>query len=149
MQADHDVPGGAGLDDAGEAIKLFGGEKTTGIFSGTAVQTNDQPVADLFVRTVGKGRHATHALHEFANVMIARHAVDAHIERRHQIPKPIVGCGRIVLDQVSGNDNPIRFPFAGLIMIEHSLQGFLRDSATQSPFGIGEKMRIRQVQDPN
>jgi hypothetical protein len=59
-----------------------------------------------------------------------------------------IRIGRVVLDQITGDDHEIGPPVLGLVMPEHGLQGRLRDHATQRPRGLGEQVRVRQMQNP-
>ena len=81
--------------------------------------------------------------------MIAGHAVHAHIQRQQQVAEALVGGGRVVLDQVTGDDGALGAPVAGCVVIEDTLQRRLRGNATQLAVRISEKMRIRQVQNPD
>ncbi len=80
--------------------------------------------------------------------MVSRHAVHTKIQWQQQFSKSIVRFRRVILDQVAGDNDAIGLPFAGLIMIKDALQRSLCGDATQVSFGIGEKMRIRDVQNP-
>jgi hypothetical protein len=73
----------------------------------------------------------------------------AHVQRHQQVPEAIVSGGRVVLNQVPGNNGTLRAPVAGRVVIEDTLQRCLRGDATQLTIRSGEKMRIREVQDPD
>ena len=75
--------------------------------------------------------------HEVANVMIARHAVNAHIQRQHEVAEALVGGRRVILDEVAGNNHAVGPPVAGCVMIQNPFQGCLRHRATQ--FAVGSQ----------
>jgi len=74
--------------------------------------------------------------------------VHAHIERQQEFTKPVVSFCRIVLDQVSGYDDTVRQPVAGLVVIKDTLQRGVRGEATQVARRIGEQMRVGKMQNP-
>jgi len=80
--------------------------------------------------------------------VVSGYAVHAYVQGQQEVPKSIVSLGRIVLDQVPGNDGAICLPVASLVVVNNRLQGRLRGGAAQAAFGIGEKMRIREMQNP-
>ena len=53
------------------------------------------------------------------------------------------------MNQVPGNNGALRAPVTGCVVIEDTLQRCLRGNATQLAVRSSEKMRIRQVQDPD
>jgi hypothetical protein len=73
----------------------------------------------------------------------------AHIQRQQQVTEAIVSGGRVVLDQVPGNNGALRAPVTGCVMIEDTLQRCLRGDTTQLTIRSSEKMRIREVQNPD
>jgi hypothetical protein len=75
--------------------------------------------------------------------------VHAHVQRQQQVAEAIVSGGRVVLDQVPGDNGTLRAPVAGCVVIEDTLQRCLRGNATQLAIRSSEKMRIREVQDPD
>ena len=129
-------------------MQLFLSQKATGITRNAAVEPYDEPVADLFMGTVGKRRGTADPLHQLTYVVVSGHAVHAHVQRQQQFSKSIVSLRRIVLDQVAGDDDPVRQPVAGLIVIENALQRRVRGEAAQAAFRIGKQMRVCNVQNP-
>jgi hypothetical protein len=73
----------------------------------------------------------------------------AHIQRQQQVTEAIVSGGRVVLDQVPGNNGALRAPVTGCVMIEDTLQRCLRGDTAQLTIRSSEKMRIREVQNPD
>ena len=59
----------------------------------------------------------------------------------------VSGCA-VVLDQVACNDDQVGAPVMVTIVIEHRTQRRIGDGAAQISPGVGEQMRISQVQYP-
>ena len=60
-----------------------------------------------------------------------------------------VGLGGVVLNDVAGQCDEIRRKVALAVVGEYRLQRVVRYGATKSAELVGEKMRVRQVQDPH
>ena len=60
-----------------------------------------------------------------------------------------VGLGGVVLDDVAGQCDEIRRKVALEVVNEYRLQRVVRYGAAKSAELVGEKMRVRQVQDPH
>ena len=149
VQANHDVLRGTANDDVGKAIELFWHNLAPGIAPDATVYADEQPIADFLVRTIGEWRSATNRPHQVANIVIARHAVGAELERQQQITKMIVRLRRVILDDVARYDDAMSAPVASSVVGEDLGKRSLRVGATQAAFRVGEQMRVRQVEDPN
>ena len=113
VQVDHDMGRRAFLDNPVEPLKFFGRDFAAGIACDAAIQTEQQPVANFFLGAVGKRRATAYWAHQIANIMIARHAVHAHIQWQEQIAEAIVGFCRVILNQITGDQHAVSVPITG------------------------------------
>ena len=80
--------------------------------------------------------------------MVAGQAVNGQLESAKQPAKVLICHGAVILNQVSGNDGEVCAPRPRGVVREDIGQGRKRGSATQSALGVGEQVRVRQVQNP-
>ena len=73
----------------------------------------------------------------------------AEPERQQEVTKTVVRLCRVILDDVARYDDAVSAPVPGSVVGEDLLKRSPRVDATQAAFGVGEQMRVRQVQDPN
>ena len=83
------------------------------------------------------------------DIVIARYAVGAKFEGQKQLAKIVVCFCRVILDDVARNDDAVGAPVPGRVMGQNLLKRSPRVGATQAAFGVGEQMRVCQVQYPN
>ena len=81
--------------------------------------------------------------------MIAGHAVHAHVEGQQQLAKPLVGFRRIVLDQITRDNDAFRLPVACSVVVDNAPQRLVSVGTAQFAIGSGKQMRIREVEDPD
>jgi len=86
------------------------------------IDTNDQPVTEFFVRTIRKGRPAACGAHQIANIVIARYAMNAQIQRQQEITEALVRFRGIVLDYIPGHNDAIGIPVGRLVMRQHACE---------------------------
>jgi hypothetical protein len=73
----------------------------------------------------------------------------AKVERPQDFTKSIVSLGRIVLDQVAGDQHALSAPITGQVVIKDLLQGMGGNGAAQRSKRIREQVGVGQVQYPN
>ena len=149
VQAHHDMLGVSASNDFRESLQLLRLYVAARVAGNAAIQTDNEPAANFLKRAIRKRWGAANFAHQSPYVVIAGHTMHAHIQRQQQVPETIVSGGRVVLNQVPGNNSALRAPVAGRVVIEDALQRCLCGDATQLTVRISEKMRIREVQDPD
>jgi len=60
-----------------------------------------------------------------------------------------IGLGGVVLDDVPGQRHEIRPETTLPVVCEYPLQRVVSDGAAKRTVRVGEKMRVRQMQDPH
>ena len=143
MQAYHDMLGIAGFDGLIKAFVFAPVDGAARAVTVATVDANDQPVIHFGRIAIEKGRCANRPLHEFANVVIARHTVHGQPQRPHELDKTLVGVCRFVLDEVARGRYKIRVPAARLVMLKDSRKRGVSDGAPKASGGVTEKMRVR------
>ena len=138
VQAHHEMLGITAGKGFRESLELLRCHMAAGAAGNAAVQTDDEPVANFLKCAIRKRRRAANAAHQVPYVVIAGHAMHAHIQWQQQVPEAIVGGGRVVLNQVPGNNDALRAPVAGGVVIENTLQRCLRGNTTQLAVRISE-----------
>ncbi len=138
VQAYHDMLGITASNDFRESLQFIRRHTAAGAAGNAAVQADNEPVADFLKGTVRKRWRAANLAHQVSYVVIAGQAMHAHIQWQQQVPEAIVGGGRLVLNQVPGNNGALRAPVAGCVVIEDTLQRCLRGNATQLAARISE-----------
>ena len=149
VQADHDVFRAALGDRFGQALEFAFAETSARIVFDAAIESDQQPIADFLVSTVGKRGHAAYLLHVGADIVIAGHAMNSHVERQQEFAKPVVGLGRIVLNEIAGDQHTVCAPVTGGVVVENLLQRLCCNGTAELALKIGEQVWIRQVQYPN
>lgn len=149
MQANHDVFRSAGLDSLVQPLVFTGVNSAARAIGFTAVNSDDEPVAYLKCVAIEKGRFVDRPLHEFANVVIAWHAVHGQVECADKLCESLVRAGGFILDKVAGCGDDVSLPVAGTIMLNDVRQGSESDRAPKAAAFVGEQMRVRQMQDPD
>ncbi len=149
MQAKHDVIRIAGFNCLIEPLVFTGVNSAARAVSFTAVNSDDEPVAYLECIAIEKRRFVNRPLHEFANVVIARHTMHGQVEFAGKCLEVLIGTGGIVLDQVACCGDDISLPVTGTIMLNDVRQRSERDRAPKAAGFVGEQMRVRQMQDPD
>ena len=117
MQAQHDVIRIAGFDGPVEALVFTGVNSAPCAIRFATVDSDDEPVAYLKRVAIEKGRFVNRPLHEFAIVVIARHAVHGQVECADKLREALVRAGRIILNNVAGCSDEVGLPVARAIML--------------------------------
>jgi hypothetical protein len=81
--------------------------------------------------------------------VIARNAKYRQVERGQKVAAVNIGLGRVVLDDVAGESDEIRRKVALTVMRDYRTKRLVGDSTAQGAVPVGEKMRVRQMQDPD
>ena len=81
--------------------------------------------------------------------MIARNAEYRQFERSQKVAALNIGLGGVVLDDVAGESDEIRRKVALTVMRDYRTKRLVGDSTAQGAVPVGEKMRVRQMQDPD
>ena len=149
MQAQHDVLRIAGFNRPIESLVFAGVDGATCAIGFTAVDSDDEPVAFLECVAIEKGRFVDRPLHDFANVVIARHTMHGQVECAGKRLEALIGAGGIVLDQIACRGDEVSRPVAGTIMLNDVRQRSEGDRAPKAAGFVGEQMRVRQMQDPD
>ena len=138
MQTDHDMIRVAGLNGLTKSLVFAGVNGAAGPVRSAAVNANNQPVLDFRRVAIEKGRCANRPLHEFANIVIAGHAMHRQIEWPDEFDKTLVSTRGIILDQIAGRRNEIRLPAAGLVMLNNPGKRCVSDSAPKASGRVTE-----------
>lgn len=117
MQAQHDVIRAAGFDSLVEPLVFTGVNSAACAISFATVDSDDEPVAYLEHVAIEKGRFVNRPLHEFAIVVIARHAVHGQVECADKLCEALIRAGRIILNKVAGCSDEVGLPVARTIML--------------------------------
>lgn len=81
--------------------------------------------------------------------MIARNAEYRQFERSQKVAALNIGLGGVVLDDVAGESDEIRRKVALAVMRDYRTKRLIGDGTAQGAVPVGEKMRVRQMQDPD
>jgi hypothetical protein len=80
--------------------------------------------------------------------VITGNTVDGQSEFAEQLTKMLISAGTVILDQVAGDDDKVRMPIGFSIVLEDGIQRRIGGGAAQIPPGVGEKVRICEMQYP-
>jgi hypothetical protein len=129
---------GAAAYDFGQSIQFVAGHLAPGVSPDATVDTNDQPVTEFLVRTIGKRRPTAHGAHQVANIVITGNAMNAKVERQQEIAEAFVRFRGVVLDEIASHNDAIGTPVRVLVMSEHTGKRRLRIRATQFTVEVGK-----------
>ncbi len=148
MQADHRMFHSGDLQDLVQSCQLARCNPSPGFTDYATVEADDSPVAAFNGSAVKKRWLSNRLAHEIRNIMVAGQAVNGQLESAKQPAKVLICHGAVILNQVSSNDDEVCAPRPRGVVRKDIGQGRERGSATQSALGVGEQVRVRQVQNP-
>lgn len=149
MQANEYVGLGGSRKRRSKTLHLWLADISTGAAGLAAVDVDDSPVTKCQVFAVVESGSIERLAHQFTNVVIAGYAVNGQTEVCQQRAKPLISFGRIVLNNISGDQRNVSWPGLLANVIENTDQGVLCFRAAQVAVFAGEEVRVGKVQYPN
>ena len=132
MQAQHDMIRSTGFYCLVEPLVFTGINSAACTIGFTTVYSYYQPVVYLACVAIEKWRIVDRPLHEFANVVVARHTVHGQVECADKRGEALISAGGIILDKVACYGNEVSLPLAGAIMTNDVRQRSMGDRAPKA-----------------